>query len=541
MSALFATQHVPVEWSYRSGRRYDDPFHQVELDVLCEGPDGQRRLPGFWGGEQEWRVRFAPPAPGEYRLRSVCNRTDDTDLHGREMRLTAAAYEGDNPLRVHGPVVVSDDRRSLRHGDGKPFFFLADTWWMGLTARLDFPTGFQTLTADRKAKGFTAVLLVAGVYPEIDPLDPRGANEAGRPWQGQFERINPAWWDMADLRIAHLVREGIVPVILSGWGYALEIMGAEKMKQHWRTLVARWASYPVIWCLAGETSMPWYDRKDNRPSIEKLEHGWGELGRYVRSIDPYGRTLTTHPKILPSPSARDQVDDPALLDFDMLQTGHSGPASLAYNLTSIRAAYQREPTLPVVLGELNYEEILNQTHEEVQRIGFWASMLSGCCGFTYGANGIWQMNSPTARLGKNYAGVDYGGRSWLDAAQLPGSTQVGLGGQLLRRYPWWRLEPHPEWVHPSADENDPLNPYCAGIPGELRIIYCPKATVPWMRHKPTAVNIEAGVSYRAFYFDPRDGAEHPVGLAQPDAEGTWQLPAQPELRDWVLVMERVGS
>jgi len=30
------------------------------------------------------------------------------------------------------------------------------------------------------------------------------------------------------------------------------------MKRHWRYLVARWGAYPVVWCLAGEGTMPYY-------------------------------------------------------------------------------------------------------------------------------------------------------------------------------------------------------------------------------------------------------------------------------------------
>jgi hypothetical protein len=29
-------------------------------------------------------------------------------------------------------------------------------------------------------------------------------------------------------------------------------MGMEKVKKHWRYLIARWSAYPVVWCLAGE-------------------------------------------------------------------------------------------------------------------------------------------------------------------------------------------------------------------------------------------------------------------------------------------------
>ena len=54
-----------------------------------------------------------------------------------------------------------------------PFFWLGDTWWMGLTKRLLWPEGFKLLTADRVKKGFTVIQIVAGLYPDMVPFDSR--------------------------------------------------------------------------------------------------------------------------------------------------------------------------------------------------------------------------------------------------------------------------------------------------------------------------------------------------------------------------------
>ncbi|MGH2350147.1 MAG: DUF5060 domain-containing protein, partial [Chloroflexota bacterium] len=49
----FATQHCPTEWTYTSGRAYDDPFNQVELDVRFWVEGGQEwRVPAYWCGGQ---------------------------------------------------------------------------------------------------------------------------------------------------------------------------------------------------------------------------------------------------------------------------------------------------------------------------------------------------------------------------------------------------------------------------------------------------------------------------------------------------------
>jgi hypothetical protein len=162
------------------------------------------------------------------------------------------ACSGDHSLYRHGPVKVAPDQRHFQHADGTPFFWLGDTWWMAFCQRLRWPEVLQTLTADRIRKGFTVIQIVAGLYPDMPQFDPRGANEAGYPWERDLSRINPSYFDMADLRLRYMIRQGLVPCVVGGWGYYLPILGEKKIKQHWRYLVARWGAYPTIWCLAGE-------------------------------------------------------------------------------------------------------------------------------------------------------------------------------------------------------------------------------------------------------------------------------------------------
>ena len=129
---------------------------------------------------------------------------------------------------------------------------------MGLCHRLHWPDEVKTLAADRKAKGFNVIQIVAGLYPDMHPFDPRGANEAGFPWEKEYARIRPEYFDAADQRLQYLVDEGFTPCIVGAWGYFMPWMGVEKAKQHWRYLIARYGALPVVWCAAGEANLPWY-------------------------------------------------------------------------------------------------------------------------------------------------------------------------------------------------------------------------------------------------------------------------------------------
>jgi hypothetical protein len=192
-----AIQNCPTEWSYQSGKRYADPFGEVELDVVFTLPTGERhRVPAFWAGESTWRVRYAPPGAGHYTFRTVCSDTSNRDLHGQSGALTASRYSGSNDLYKHGALRVSGDRRHFAHADGTPFFWLGDTWWMGLCRRLSWPDDFRALTADRVRKCFTVVQIVAGLYPDMPAFDARGENEAaslGRKITRQSVRRISTW------------------------------------------------------------------------------------------------------------------------------------------------------------------------------------------------------------------------------------------------------------------------------------------------------------------------------------------------------------
>lgn len=530
---LFGTQNLVNEWSFQSRTHYSDAFNDLELDLIVNGPQGQSwRVPAYWAGGDEWRVRFSPPLPGTYTYQTVCSDVENLDLHHQEGTLLAVPYSGTNPLLANGPLRVASNHRTLEHASGKPFFWLGDTWWMGFCKRLNWPEDFQTLAADRSAKGFSVIQIVAGLYPDMPGFDPRGANEAGFPWETGYQRINPAYFDMADLRIQWLVRSGLVPCIVGCWGYYLQLLGLEKMKRHWRYLVARWGNYPVIWCLAGEAAMPYY-LSDQKEADRKFQiEGWTQMGNYLRQVDPYHHPITIHPTSI----GRDQVTDDSCLDINMLQTGHGGTGSLSNTIKLVTKEWSRTPAMPVLVGEVSYEGFLHYTGAEVQRLTFWASILSGAAGHTYGANGIWQVNTAKTPYGPSPHGGTWGNMPWEDAYRQPGSAQLGLAKALLERYEWWRIEPHPEWVEPSGSPEHIELPFAAGIPGSLRLIYFYGPNWPW--GTPFMVRqLESTVQYRAFFWDPRTGQEYPIGPIQADADGCWKIAPQPEMTDWVVVLE----
>jgi hypothetical protein len=533
MATIYGTQRNVCEWSYTAALQSANPFRDTDLDVVFTHQDGQVwTVPAFWSGGQTWRIRFAPPLAGRYTFRSVCSNPADNGLHGQTGDLMVTAYTGEHPLYRHGPVRASADQHHFQHEDGTPFFWLADTWWMGLTERLSWPRDFQRLAADRLAKGFSAVQIVAGLYPDMDWYDPRGANEAGFPYDRDLTCINPGWYDMADLKIQYLVQAGLMPCIVGCWGYFLSWIGVERMKKHWRYVIARWSAYPVVWCLAGEGTMPYYLTKTPEQDAIFQQQGWTEVGRYVQSADPMRRLVTIHAG--GNGIGRDNVNDDSVLDFDLLQTGHSGYESIPNTVKIITSQVVRAPAKPVIDGEVNYEGFLYGNYDEVQRLAFWACMLTGAAGHTYGANGIWQVNTKQKPYGPSPHGNTWGNRPWDEAMHLPGSGQLGMGKRLLERYRWWEFQKRQDWVNPAATPENPWLHYAAGIPGEVRVIYMYGQV--WGTHVRVQ-HIEADAHYRAFFVNPTTGEEYALGDVGAEPDGSWLIPQQPEVHDWLLVLE----
>ncbi len=371
----------------------------------------------------------------------------------------------------------------------------------------------------------------------MGPFDDRGRNEAGFPWEKGWSRIRPDYFDLADLRIAYLVEAGLVPCIVGCWGYYMDFAGPEVLKKHWRYLVARWGAYPVIWCVAGEVLMPWYLREfagdeERQSFLRRTQELWTDVARYLRAVDPFGHPVTAHPG---SGGSREIVGDD-LADIEMLQTGHGGHRSIPNTVARVTEAVAQHPSKPVVNGEVCYEGIGGSSWEDVQRFMFWACMLSGAAGHTYGANGVWQMSTPREPYGPSPHGMSWGNTPWQEACALPGSRQVGIGRRLLKRYDWWRLTPAPDSVEPHWTDQDYYGPYAGDIPGQCRIVYLPQVS------KPVVVRLDPLASYRAFLFDPGTAEEYEIGPVSPDSDGKWVWHRRvPVFKDLLLVVEHTDA
>ena len=171
-------QWKTFETSFESSKTYNNPFMDVQVDVVFEKDGLSWKIPAFWDGGNTWKVRFAPLETGNYSYRVFSDDASNKSLKGKKQSLSVTPYKGDNSLYTHGMIGISENGRHFVHADGTPFFWLGDTWWKNLCKRMTWE-GFQELAADRKEKGFSVIQIVAGPYPDEGPFEEMWKNEGG--------------------------------------------------------------------------------------------------------------------------------------------------------------------------------------------------------------------------------------------------------------------------------------------------------------------------------------------------------------------------
>ncbi|MDX1883990.1 DUF4038 domain-containing protein [Mycolicibacterium sp. 120270] len=295
--------------------------------------------------------------------------------------------------------------------------FLADTWWFGLTGRLD-DDRFRQLVSRRAQQGFTAAQIVVGIPPEVGPAHPSAQSSVGAAWD-LHGVPNEAYLRMARTRIEVMNRHGLTAIVYGGWGPQIEWIGVAAMTAWWRRIVETCDDLDVVYCLTGELDLctsPFSARAlFPARSTDDLFGSWLGLGSIRRYAWAVGRRLapiglarrragwsavlndlagrTDRPVIVHTSAQIDgfgAVNDDGLLAADTIQTGHSrsSEGELWRRLLAIRAAH---PDRAVANLEPWYEGITGQFWLEDQVRAMWMSVGAGATALCYGAQGIWNV------------------------------------------------------------------------------------------------------------------------------------------------------
>ena len=523
--------YQPVELSFLSATAYDNPHRDVHLDVILTGPgERQIRIAGFWDGNLTYRARFAPPDPGRWRFRTVASDTANTGLHGQEGAIEVAAYTGDDPFARKGWPRVSDDQRHFVYGDGTPLFLLGD--WAAEMAWKSTEQELEVYLADRKAKGFNVIYVVAMSHMYIRPFGVH--NQQGEPFalDDDFSRLNPRYFDHLDLIVEKVNAAGMVVALFPLWGRMIEFIAQEMGYGYpvsvdegllWaRYIGARYAGHNVMWMVAG----------DWRYEDPEQHRYWADFGRTLQAASGKRHLTSVHATGFRG-SFRYYGGGDEWLDFHTYTAGHDIEA-MSYNWMGARQAYAVEPTKPVLSMETAFEDLFHQfwNHQHdttgARRIqaahvreAAYQGVLSGSLGgFTYGANGIWQWSTPWLMSG-------FGARQTaLEALDLPGSSQMTVLKDLVLEHEWYRLRPMQGLlVHADTETNLPV----AGTFAQV---------LAYFSRQTTSATLDLrmlGEEATYYWVNPSNGERTATSMIQGD--GVLSLQA-PDDNDWLFVALR---
>ncbi|HRK32297.1 MAG TPA: DUF5060 domain-containing protein [Tepidisphaeraceae bacterium] len=438
-----------------AGPTEGNPFVDVSFGAKFSQAGRELLVAGFYDGEGIYRVRFMPPAQGEWRFEthSNCN-----DLAGKAGTFTVVAPTGNNrgPVRVHNTF-------HFQYADGTPYKQIGTTAYAWTHQGTELEE--LTLTALRRAP-FNKIRMC--VFPKRYAFNanepPLYAFAGTAPNKWDFTRFNPEFWRHQEKRISQLRDMGIEADLIlfhpydeGHWGF--DRMDAASDERYLKYCIARFGAYRnVWWSMANEFDF----MKTKQPA------DWDRYFEIVCENDPFdhlrsihnGRLIYDHNK--PWVTHASIQNGSAVEDF--------GRAIL------YRDVYRK----PVVFDEVKYEGNIPQrwgdisAEEMVHR--FWQGTIAG----TYVGHG---------ETYKHPNDVIW----WARGGELHGKSppRIAFLRKLLEEGPANGLEPIDKWQ----------DVHTVGEAGAHYLVYFGKLTpTEWEFSLPRA-GLNAGMRFRAEIID----------------------------------------
>lgn len=527
-ASISVPQWSRFEQQFSSEVDYSNPIQEATLRVTFTSPSGRSQtLYGFWDGRRIWRVRFIPNETGPWHFVTACSDTSNTGLHGLSGTFTCSSPEGQTIFQQHGPLRLSENRRFLCHGDGTPFFWLADTAWNGPLRSTE--AEWDHYVRERVRQKFTAVQWVTTQW-----LSSPGGDINGDVAFTGHERLalNPTFFQRLDDRLETLNRAGLlgIPVLLwaAEWsnseinnrnpGYTLPEDQAILLARY---MVARWGAHYVAWILPGDGNY-----------VGTKAERWRRIGRAVFEEGSHAPVLL-HPNGMSLPLAEFQEE--SWLDINGYQSGHgddeptlawivAGPPATAWSQAPIRPFINLEPPYE---NHLAYQSRQPFDAFKVRRAMYWSLLVSPTAGVTYGGHGVWGWDDgSSAPEAHPTTGTPL---PWQEALRMPAAEQMAYLARLFTSIEWWQLQPAPGLVVNQPGELTPSRHIAAAQAeaGDLALIYIPE-------DRQVELNL-AGLQpdLAMQWFDPRTGKRSSVTV--PVTGGLCRIET-PAPGDWVLLL-----
>jgi hypothetical protein len=263
----------------------------VDLKAEITGPDGTKTIPGFYAGNDTYKVRFLPETAGDYTYRTSGIISEEGTVHVESADKTH-----------HG--IVRADGTNFRYEDGTTFTGFGTTIYALAHQKKELiDETMETLANAPFNKIRMCVFPKHYNYTHNEPehyafyTRPGKENEvfSEETMEAHMEEIvwdvhHPdfAFWDHFEMRLGQLFAMGIqVDLILfhpyDRWGFSC--MSREDSLTYLDYVVRRFSAYPNIWwSLANEYEFLW----------KKDMSDWDAFGEFLAQNDPYHHLLSNH-------------------------------------------------------------------------------------------------------------------------------------------------------------------------------------------------------------------------------------------------------
>ena len=427
---------------------------------------------------------------------------------------------------------VSSDGHALVKEVGTPFFWLGDTAW-NYFARLSASEAERYLD-DRVAKRFTVIQ--AHLLPSM--LQTRHVHGQTAFLNGDFDQPNPAYWQHVDTLMQLATQRGLYVAVAPVWcrtyvepangtdGPDVVLTDPGKAYRYGRFVGSRYRAYPnLIWMLGG-------DRLPTRHGVYR-QLAQGLTDTYANG-DPDQILLTYHPPggtyRPPATSSGEFYHAEPWLDLNLIQSGHA-LANASYQC--ITDDYGRQPAKPTFDSEPCYEQHPVKhdykngrfTGWHVRRRAYW-SVLAGAAGFTYGGNGIWQMDKPGDLLLPTHFS-----HFWYDALSHEAAGQMQHVRTLVETLGVGRLVPDSTHLRSPAGTVDDRVQVARDRDHAFLVAYITDG-------HPITLDLSGLDSKRlsGYWLDPRTGGRQPLGKFARQSARSFTPPTTGPEQDWTLVV-----
>ena len=550
-----AVTWVANELVLNAANTYSKPFYDVDVDLILTNGAVTYTIPGFWDGDNVWRVRFVCPTAGDWTYETVCTDTSDTGLHGIKGALTCTEYNGNLDVYKHGFVQTTPDKRYFTYADGTPFFYLGDTHWSLGGEKADM---VKKMTDQRVKQGFTVI--------QSEPLDGRFALENGI---NKYDIKGLSTFDelfqiIASHGLTHANAEFFFPSSMSslisyagGYDktkpvgamtaegknytfYDLADSTKDELKRISRLWVARYAAYPVLWTLGQEIDNDFYWENNPDGQWSKVNNPYKYVAQYINELDPYKHPLTGHMEgagvTVASSSAFRDVSAHTWWAVQWSQTYNT-----SINITPPADFYVNGQGKPAVLYESRYCYLWTKNFGA--RMQGYMAFLSGMCGYGWGGQDTWSYKNIFNEDEDSFDGVDTITSSekekatYDDSLEYISSYQVGYMRAFLEQIVgnWYDLVPRFGSSIFLARESGTFGIISSLADSSKGVCYFYQTANQDLMEKPNAADNETAAhtgtlgslkpdaEYGYIWFDPVDGKTIENGTFRTGADGKHEI------------------